>query len=597
MRVEYMLFVVLMLMMLNPVFSQDWQLVWQDEFDTAISDDWFAETGYGGWGWGNDEWQYYTPENAVVEDSCLVIRATVDGVPGKRDASIKSARLKTQDRFEFEYGKIEARIKLERGKGLWPAFWMLGSNINEVSWPACGEIDIMENVNGESIIHGTAHWEANNQHASYGQSVRGVDIEQFHTYTVVWDQQYIRWQFNGQEYHRLNISSESLSEFRQPFYIILNLAVGGQWPGPPDSTSLPAEMHVDYVRVYMNKGARLGLDPYSLDFAMDKQCAAAVSPQSVTLVNTGSDTLANVTVTPDVEWLDIIWLDHEGNEQLFDVVLGDAADELEFGRYSAYLTVNAENAPPDAIAVELQVGTNIVLNNIARASSVQENVPGEEEIKIGNVNDGNMETRWISQPGAEQWVTLDLNKLLINKQYNISMVNVNWGEFFATDYDIQISNTRTFDDYTVIANITGGDGGMERVLTDNSISGKYIRLYAAAGGEDTGYIIYELEVYGSVTTGVNTPGTHMTPREFHLTNAPNPFNPVTSITFTVPDRQNVNLAVFDVYGRHVATLASGVKTAGNYRVNWNAQSLSSGVYICRLTASNKVFTRKLMLLK
>ncbi|MDZ7723069.1 MAG: family 16 glycosylhydrolase [candidate division KSB1 bacterium] len=593
MRTEKWLIVILIMIVTGSLSAQGWQLVWQDEFDTEISDDWFLETGYGGWGWGNDEWQYYQPENAFVRDSCLVIRAEVDGEPGKRDRSITSARMKTQDRYEFNYGKIEARIKLDRGKGLWPAFWMLGSNM---SWPDCGEIDIMENINGESTIHGTAHWVSGGQLASYGQSVRNVDIEAFHTYTVIWDQQYIRWEFDGQEYNRLSITGASLSEFHQPFYIILNMAVGGQWPGPPDSTSLPAEMHVDYVRVYMNKGPRLGLQPYELNFALSGGGSASVEPQTVTLVNTGSDTLQNVTVSSDADWIDVIWNDHEGNEQFFDVALNSQADALSLGTYSTLLIVQADDAPSDTVSVDLQVGTNIVLNNIAKASSVSKDASGDETISARNVNDGDMQSRWVSEAGAEQWVSLDLNKLFINKFYTVSTVNVCWDEAYAGEYEIQVANTSDFSDYAVIAEVTDGDGGVDRLSTDASVAGKYLRLYAKAGGEESGYGIYELQVFGKVSTGVEQRQAHV-PDQFRLTNAPNPFNPVTTISFTLPAKQRVDLALYDMTGRRVATLVSEERDAGTYQIDWNAGNRSSGLYICRLTTPGMSVTRKLVLLK
>ena len=228
-----------------------WELIWSDEFnDEGIDEDkWAFETGYGSNGWGNDEWQYYTSDNASIEHGELIIIATCDGNPGKRDGSIESARMKTQDKYSVKYGKIEARMKLPMGQGIWPAFWMLGSNIRSVGWPECGEIDIMEHINTKNTIYGTIHWDFSG-HASYGDGTN-CNPSEWNTYTIEWDNQEIRWYLNGSQYFKADITKNDTEEFHEPFFIIFNLAVGGKWPGSPDSsTSFPARVYVDWVRVY-----------------------------------------------------------------------------------------------------------------------------------------------------------------------------------------------------------------------------------------------------------------------------------------------------------------------------------------------------------
>jgi beta-glucanase (GH16 family) len=223
-------------------------LVWSDEFDgTAVNTaNWSFETGGGGW--GNNEKEYYQASNATVANGNLVITAKKQRVKAN---NYTSARLKTQGKKEFTYGKIEARIKLPLGQGLWPAFWMLGANINTVSWPACGETDIMEHINTENTIYGTIHWD-NNGHASYGGSTSTTPAD-YHIYAVEWDSSAIRWYIDGVQYHEANILNNinGTEEFHKPFFILLNLAVGGNWPGQTiDDSKLPASMYVDYVRVY-----------------------------------------------------------------------------------------------------------------------------------------------------------------------------------------------------------------------------------------------------------------------------------------------------------------------------------------------------------
>lgn len=223
-------------------------LVWSDEFEgTAVNtSNWNYDIGGGGW--GNNEKQYYQAANATVANGNLVITAKKQRVKAN---NYTSARLKTQGKREFTYGKIEARIKLPIGQGLWPAFWMLGANINTVSWPKCGEIDVMEHINTENTTYGTLHWD-NNGYASYGGSTNTTPAD-YHVYAVEWDAAAIRWYVDGVKFHEANIlnSINGTEEFHRPQFILLNVAVGGNWPGQTiDNSKLPASMYVDYVRVY-----------------------------------------------------------------------------------------------------------------------------------------------------------------------------------------------------------------------------------------------------------------------------------------------------------------------------------------------------------
>lgn len=233
------------------------QLVWSDEFNYTGSPDpqkWSFETGAGGW--GNNELQYYTDRlsNAEVKNGNLVITARKESYQG---SDYTSARMITYNSGNYwTYGRIEARMKLPYGQGIWPAFWMLGKSIFEgTSWPACGELDIMEMIGGgdnDNTVHGTAHWD-NNGHASYGLSYTNPTklADDFHVYAIEWDSQKINWYFDNNLYCTLDITPVSLGAFHQPFFIILNIAVGGNWPGSPDATTVfPQTMEVDYVRVY-----------------------------------------------------------------------------------------------------------------------------------------------------------------------------------------------------------------------------------------------------------------------------------------------------------------------------------------------------------
>jgi beta-glucanase (GH16 family) len=238
--------------------AQNYVLVWSDEFNYSgipDSDTWTCETGGGGW--GNNELQFYTAriENAEVRDSILVITARKESYGGR---NYTSARIVTyNDGLWWKYGKVEARIRLPYGQGIWPAFWMLGRNFSSVGWPKCGEIDIMEMIGGdgrENTVHGTVHWDNNGSYASYGKSVSlpsGIFADDFHIFSIEWDAEKILWKLDGEQFNVINITGAELSEFHEEFFIILNLAVGGNWPGSPDSTTVfPQELQVDYVRVY-----------------------------------------------------------------------------------------------------------------------------------------------------------------------------------------------------------------------------------------------------------------------------------------------------------------------------------------------------------
>jgi beta-glucanase (GH16 family) len=227
-----------------------WELIWSDEFSGSSlnTNNWSYEFGNGGW--GNNEWQYYTnaSENSEVSDGMLKITARHEGTGA---TEYTSARIITKGLFEFEYGKVEARMKLPLGQGLWPAFWTLGANIDEVSWPECGEIDIMEHVSNEYMTHGAVHWE-NNGHSYTGNGVN-TDPTQFHVYGIVWEENLIRWYLDGVQFYQFTIQAPNNTDdaFRHPMFLLLNMAIGGNWPGYPDATTpFPASMLVDYVRVY-----------------------------------------------------------------------------------------------------------------------------------------------------------------------------------------------------------------------------------------------------------------------------------------------------------------------------------------------------------
>jgi beta-glucanase (GH16 family) len=248
-------------------------LVWYDEFnspDGTTPDPKKWNYDLGGNGWGNHELEFYTnhPQNAQIKSGNLVITAQKESVTdkdGTRDYT--SSRIKTQNLFAQAYGRFESRIKIPKGEGMWPAFWMLGEDISTISWPRCGEIDIMENIGKEpAAVHASLH----------GPAAPGTDpankkatadltqkfslpgnpnlSDDFHIYAVEWEPTAVRFFIDKENYATFTRAAwpqNALWPFDHKFFVILNLAVGGDWPGPPDAnTVFPQQMLVDYVRVY-----------------------------------------------------------------------------------------------------------------------------------------------------------------------------------------------------------------------------------------------------------------------------------------------------------------------------------------------------------
>lgn len=243
-----------------------WTLTWSDEFNapdgTPVDPSkWAAETG--GKGWGNQELETYTArtQNAVQQGGNLVITVLAEKFTGTDGITREytSARLKSEGKFSQKYGRFEARIKIPKGQGIWPAFWMLGDDIGKVNWPECGEIDIMENIGKEpALVHGTIHGPGYNGEHGIGSPFALPDnarfADDFHIYAVEWEPEAIRFYVDDHLYATrtpAELPKGTKWVYDHPFFMLLNVAVGGGWPGNPDATSIfPQTMLVDYVRVY-----------------------------------------------------------------------------------------------------------------------------------------------------------------------------------------------------------------------------------------------------------------------------------------------------------------------------------------------------------
>ena len=259
--------------------AQNWELIWSDEFDleNLNTDYWSHETGTGNWGWGNGELQYYQSDNTTLLDGKLIIEAREEpqGIPGQWNVPYyySSSRINTKNKFDFRYGKVEARIKTIDGQGFWPAFWLLP---NGGCWPEDGEIDIMEQWGNDGLTNqstGAAHLgngcQGSSTYQSWDFSINESFAEEFHIYSIIWYENYIGWYIDGDLKHFISPNSSFSEEFEWPFnqdnwYIILNLAITNS--GPNSNTIFPSNIQVDYVRVYQTTDVLGCTNPSSTNY-------------------------------------------------------------------------------------------------------------------------------------------------------------------------------------------------------------------------------------------------------------------------------------------------------------------------------------------
>jgi beta-glucanase (GH16 family) len=273
-------------MMLAP----NWELTFEQDFNGPAGQApdpkvWTRDLGDNGW--GNQEWQDYTDgnKNAFLDGKGnLVIEARKEG-----EKKFTSARMNTRNSFTQAYGRFEARLKMPIGKGMWPAFWMLGANDNEAGWPGCGEIDIMEYLGHlPKTTHGTVHGPGYSGAGGIGKKTELATLlnEDFHVYSIDWEPEMLRWYVDGKEFNRLTPDDLGAREwvFDHPFFIILNLAVGGGWPGYPDETTVfPQRYTIDYVRVYRDKN--LVVDKEGIKKRRDERMKRAQEFKGPTVAN------------------------------------------------------------------------------------------------------------------------------------------------------------------------------------------------------------------------------------------------------------------------------------------------------------------------
>jgi beta-glucanase (GH16 family) len=472
-----------------------WQPVWSDEFDgTSVnSTKWTYDIGNGQNGWGNNELQYYTsrPTNVFVAGGLLHIVARKE-VPQYNGFDYTSAKLKTQGLFSKKYGRFEFRARLPQGQGYWPALWMMPRDSVYGGWAASGEIDVMENRGSTpTITGGTIHYGGswpNNVYsgAEYVFPGGGVATD-FHTYMLDWGTNYMKWYVDGVLYQTqtswYSSGNPYPAPFDQPFYLIMNLAVGGNYGGNPDGTTVfPGEVQVDYVRVYDYVASAIPDAPTGLSataggtqVALSWSTAAGATNYNVKCSTTNGGPYTTIASTATTSYTNT----GLANGTTYYYVVSAANS---FGESSNSVQISVTTTVPSA---------NLALNKLVAVSSAE-----NAGLSGPNAVDGNTSTRWSSTFSDPQWIYVDLQAT-----FNINRVRLNWEAAYGKSYQIQVSSNAV--DWTTIYSTTTGAGGTNDV-TGLSGLGRYVRMYGTVRGTQYGYSLYEFEVYGNlaVPTGL-----------------------------------------------------------------------------------------------
>ena len=714
-KTVYLLFLILIIcVQFSITKAQNYKLVWSDDFDSSSLDmsKWNYDIGTGTGGWGNNELQYYTDRdtNISIKNGNLIIRALKESYGGE---NYTSARIETQNKYSITYGKIESRIKLPYGRGMWPAFWMLGDDITTVSWPACGEIDIIEMVGGngtngstilsDATVYGTAHWSSGGSHAQHGGSYSlpsGKFADNYHTFTVTWIPQLITWYVDGHQYASLSITSSDLNAFQKSFYILFNLAVGGNWPGSPDSTTeFPQTMMVDYIRVYKDtsqQNAAVTLsepkDSSAFNANSDIEITAEANAYAGTVTNIeffqDNIPIGETNVSPyQMNWKNVlpgnyhisaVATNSEGykfGSNYYNVIVGNGANEAPAGGTPAAIpgTIEAENFDlggqniayfdsdtsnkgaeyrlNDFVDIEAcsdtgsgydvawiaqnewlkysvdvkTAGTYLVEGRVASAGS-----SGAFKVEI----DGNDITGIINVPNTGDWQTwttvtsksfqlsggihtlkilmtgdnFNLNKIYVlppNTQTSIKVLFPNGNEILQPGdiYDI------SWDSYRVSkVRITYYDGRLWRQIIDSfpanygsyrwKIPNVTLPVCKVLISDLYNSVINDVSDSSFSIGNVNSVNDNQTLNSYTLNqNYPNPFNPVTTISYSIPRTGFVRLIVYNILGQPVKILVNKELKAGSYHNEFDGGNLSSGVYLCRLTAGKYSIMKKMVLMK
>lgn len=614
-----------------PLTAQRYELVWSDEFNTNGAPDplvWVYDIGRGNGGWGNAELQYYTNDasNVIVEDGSLKITARRQTFGG---ANYTSARLKSQFRKDFTYGRFEIRAKIPRGRGLWPAVWMMPTDSRFGGWPRSGEIDIMEaRGNDPTKVEGAVHyWRTgcSSSNVLECREYRGNSItkssgdyaEDFHVYSVEWDATGIRWFVDNVQYHSIQKSTLNAQwyPFDERFFFILNLAVGGAFFGPDanniEDTALPQSLLIDYIRVYQDINAAptlsLGLPGGSTTLESGQpavlQAAAADTDGTVNRVDffMGTTLLGSDTTAPYTLDLGAI----PDGCYTFSAIAIDNDGKASSGNPPLSLTVGTGCVRQPFVSGGLPLPGRILLTDYDFGGQDIAYFETTPLVNLGNAR-GN-DRRMFGGVDVVKWTVADTTVHLVAETERDE-----WMEY---------TITTTRDDSYFIDLI--GVGTSSRGSIDLSLNGTFLISMALSAQQDTSLVTrstfsalaipagtHRLRVTFKInglrlhsltfrpsTTSVDEVDSDQ-PSGLRLDqNHPNPFNPSTMIGYRLSVAGHTRLAVYDILGREVAVLVDGMMPAGEHQVRFDAGMLPTGAYLYLLESPDGSISKQMMLLK
>ncbi len=590
----------------------EYKLVFVDDFNGQNLNESVWNIEVNGNGGGNGEYQYYRRENvsigkAPTGENCLILTAKKENFGGKQ---CTSGRVNTKNKMFFRYGMIEARINIPFTKnGLWPAFWMMGNNYDQVGWPRCGEIDIFEMGHRNGIAAGTQdryysgwwHWgETWNNYPNTGMErtetypIQGT----FVTFRLYWDQYGMKMYLDQDKNPRIEpyaTHGMNAGYFDKPFFVLLNLAIGGHFPDVAGMNGVTAfantpggepKMYIDYVKVYQkndptetfngNKngdGSQIvGGGTYPPLPPPVVSVTGVTLNKTVTTLAVGANETLRVTLQPSnvnnrkVTWSssnkDVVAVTSTGYILAKAVGTATITVTTEDGNKTAscVVTVGSGSPPP-------QPGTNLALNKPIQSSD-DVNDLGKATAAV----DGNDGTRWESKQGEDNKnLTIDLQNI-----YRLNEVVINWEGAFAKQFDVQVSTNGT-NWTTAQSNVTGKVG--EQEIAINNMNARYVRIVCKTRETIYGFSIWEVEVYGTATTGelsVNTTqGVSILP------------NPVEDVLYIQSETVISGIILSDVNGRKLFE--------SNDANNIDMSAYSTGMYLLIIkTAEGETVVKKII---
>ena len=602
-----------------------WTLVWSDEFDGTGLDaaNWTPDIGTGCpslCGWGNAELQYYRSQNVTVSGGNLVITARAEPYGG---AAFTSGKIHTRGKRSFLYGRFEMRAKLPTGGGMWPAFWMMPQDDAYGGWAASGEIDIMESANATTSVGGALHFGGSypaNTSTSSSHSLGGANFaDDFHVYAVEWEPDVIRWYVDdvlfmtrtSAQWYSGGAPGNPRAPFDQPFYLILNAAVGGYYTGCTDpgcvTADLPQEYVVDYVRVYedvvdilptvtvTSPAPEAQLPAGDITITAD----AADSDGTVTAVefyNGATLLFADTTAPYAYTWPAVAAGCYTIVARAIDDLGGEASDSVDI-TVGAGCGQAAFTGAPVVLPARIQAeaydagGEGVAYHDVDTSNNGGVYRPNEGvDLEVCTDTGGGYNVGWIN---AGEWLEFTVDAPAAGGYTILARVSsVQGGARFRLEADgvdrtgdVMVPRTGTWQTWTTVtatAQLRAGIQVLRFVPVTANFNLNWIEFQSGAA---------------AVTPGAGRAGYALHPAW------PNPFNPATTIAFDVPAATAVRLTVHDVAGRLVRTLAAdGIVAAGRHQVVWDGRddagrAVAAGVYLCRLEAADYAATRGLPLVK